>query len=109
MADYIRKAVEIADGWEITWEKMIPSDFTHVTMPAGVTFYLEDKARPQWAIDALAAQLVRQAESAGYMVTVYGAYVCIEGKGTEFDFKGEKGCRTINTIKAIVDSGVLDS
>ena len=87
--DYIRKAVELADGWSIDI----------------LSRYGLDVGK-----DALAAQLVRQVEKTHY-ITVYGTQVDICSRPPddfEWDYIGKKGERTLNTIKAIVDSKVLE-
>ena len=110
--DYIRKAVELADGWRWagdTWYgPMLICDTRIDTL-------LEDKWR--FLLDALAAQLVRQVDTLREP-DMRIIYFMVDGVGkamvhdmTKLDFKvGE--CdgtdRTMNTIKAIVDSKVLE-
>lgn len=91
--DYIRKAVELADGWYITHiydgEDIVA--WTDRQYPP--SFVLQSMDR--WGLDALAAQLVRQVDALeGYWVK---NICCISGDD-----------RTLNTIKAIVNSGVLE-
>ena len=94
MNDYIRKAVELADT-------VAPWDFYQQnkdTIPCSTV-----------ELDALAAQLTRQVDDSG------GNWVCVEPTltsiydgGTGRDLPPASGPdRTMNTIIAIVDSGVL--
>ncbi len=87
---YIRKAVELAYGWDL-------SDLND-------EFW---SGRRQMMLDALAAQLVRQVDALGSpRVAVFtdgGAMV--DGSGAYAKCRGLD--RTMNTIMAIVDSGVL--
>ena len=98
--DYIRKAVELADEW-VTYD---------TTFLGGCYFaqHSYDKV-PQPVLDALAAQLVRQVDAlpAESGVDVFPQQSIIyEASGNEaFVYVGDD--RTMNTIKAIVDSGVL--
>ena len=99
MTDYIRKAVELVDSDRYPWDyyKMTNVDPPH----------------EQFMLDALAAQLVRQVDATDYGIifntdnecktAVWGSrgytpYVISSSFGPD---------RTLNTIKAIVDSGVL--
>jgi hypothetical protein len=98
--DYIRKAVELADGW---W---FYSDGTYRVDFLVGTFTLSDI--PQGHQDALAAQLVRQVDAAKYQMIIYS------GSQSEiYDvYEQDKGRAsgpdtTMNTIKAIVDSNIL--
>lgn len=99
--DYIRKAVELADGWSMS--------SNYVNSPTGFQDHGECS---QEIKDALAAQLVRQVDETGDIrVDIYrdATQVFYEGPTDEemLDYSGGHG-RTMNTIKAIVDSGVLD-
>ena len=112
--NYIKAAVELADGWRIS-----KGGDVHAPIDGWPEGFLLPEVGP-FAKDALAAQLVRQVDALdGYFV----------GVGCEFDeanraavygpkFKACHGYlisdesgpdRTMNTIKAIVDSGVLVS
>ena len=105
--DYIRKAVELADGWQCH------SSFVIISAPLQNT-EIEDLGRCHK--DALAAQLTRQVESSGdYYVAQYG-----DGRTSVNQFSGglqlstsirpkdiSVADRTMSTIKAIVDSGTL--
>ena len=113
--DYIRKAVELADGYAATEKYWYgpwygPSDgyFDYDLEPTG--------KRVQPALDALAAQLVRQvdaiAPSVAFSCGFQGeVFMYEENTDKEWDagygVRDEVGDRTMNTIKAIVDSGVL--
>jgi hypothetical protein len=110
MKDTLRKAVELAGpAWTLT--KCGTQAFT----PNGRHYDLE--RIPQYLLDALAAQLVRQVDAycggSRLRVEVYddrsaitedvtacGDYIRIVAEAFGPD-------RTLNTIKAIVDSGVL--
>ena len=81
MSDYIRKAVELADGW--TYHD---GDCSHEETER---WFIGCKLPQVW-LDALAAQLVRQYYDAGRKALIWR-----EGD-------------PITTIKAIVDSGVLE-
>ena len=86
--DYIKAAVELADGW--TYHD---GDCSHEETER---WFIGCKLPQVW-LDALAAQLVRQVDA-------------IDGEKIHNDFiqigVGPKD-RTMNTIKAIVDSKVL--
>ena len=110
---YIRKAVELSDGfkwYEIT--TLDPTDHSWIKLPEafGWTEPLWFKWNEQSALDALAAQLVRQIDahpdgfwSCGPTGTTISNS---DGRCIGYTFsKGED--RTMNTIKAIVDSKVL--
>lgn len=103
MTDYIRKAVELANGWDF-------SVAGFVRCPIEDTDQWAFHALPQMWRDALAAQLVRQVDAVFQSGEVAGTLVIRESltyiqgeRHTEFTGEG----RTMNTIKAIVDSGVL--
>lgn len=94
--DYIRKAVELVDIERHPWDYYKMKDI--------------DPPHEQFMVDALAAQLVRQVDATGDMwleIASNGAVrawndcseICLS-------FADD---RTMNTIKAIVDSGVLDT
>jgi len=98
----IRKAVELADGWNM-------DEMAIVTHHVGDFSFIDDPA--QWQLDALAAQLVRQVDSTDY------AYVVEYKKESAvfyhlYDQKSPaRSCgpdRTMNTIRAILKSGVLE-
>lgn len=83
VTDYIRKAIELADGWEMESEL--------------------------GELDALAAELVRRV----VLIEGFDVVVC-NGESAVMDplwkcaGNAQGPDRTMNTIKAIVDSGVLE-
>ena len=96
--DYIRKAVELADGFAPEALQISNTD----DMVVGF--------EEQFFLDALAAQLCRQVDALPMI------WVCAENdtscvQHSEFGTRAvERGPdRTMNTIKAIIDSGVLDN
>lgn len=93
MDDLIRKAIELADDWDVSFYDYIDSIF-------GITI----------TDDALAAQLVRQVDALGdkchYEVFTNAADTTIKHQLGMMAASFGKD-RTMNTIKAIVDSGVL--
>jgi hypothetical protein len=101
--DYIRKAVELADGWGLVIQKGDAfAIFPPNTRPIQCHF--------RFVRDALAAQLVRQVDATQYEVCIAPSYTEVG----DFSEDGEEclavedgSDRTMNTIKAIVDSGVL--
>jgi hypothetical protein len=117
MTDYIRKALELV-GW-------LKSDDEgeYLRIPGqSLSAYFDETfaACDQYLLDALAAQLVRQVdELEDYDINLDfdGRTVCIvqyvpEGIGGKklISFDAPDGPdRTMNTIRAIVDSGVLDN
>ena len=97
--DYIRKAVELADGWSISQKDIL------TTAHHGYFGNIEDIE----ILDALAAQLVRQVDALDDpWVTEYPRKSIIYSDSLCQHIAEVKGPdRTMNTIKAIVDSGVL--
>ncbi len=98
--DYIRKAVELADG------------FVPEALQVSGTENLQVGFEEQFFLDALAAQLVRQVDALpehGVHIYPWDTQVqwrdncCVAAHG---DICAND--RTMNTIKAIVDSKVLD-
>ena len=105
MTDYIRKGVELADGWSMQRNFVITPiediDLFHVD------------SLPQMQIDALAAQLVRQVDELPAMsfeiFQTWSRLTLLDAQAMpREEFYGRDSDRTLNTIKAIVDSGVLD-
>ena len=94
--EYIREAVSQADGWRY-WGN---DNF----VVKGVEIHA-----PTWVIkDALAAQLVRQVDATEYRLDVGPkGTVLYEPQGDMFESPGLDPDRTMNTLRAIVDSGVL--
>lgn len=110
MTDVIRKAVELADGWKLTE--------TSFYAPLIGYCYFPDKTEDisKVALDALAAQLVRQCDKKlkdwrclelfeGH--TAVRKFEPLSDKGVDIAACYGKG-RTMNTIIAIVESGVLE-
>lgn len=101
--DYIKRGVELADGWAIHGKSL--------AMPC-------DAHRDLWDLtdldpchlDALAAQLVRQVDATGrYRVETDQDYSLVhENMKPDNDVIVFSKDRTMNTIKAIVDSGVVE-
>ncbi len=100
-SDYIRAAVELAEGWTAEPSRICVNN---------AVFYI-DLADGQWVIDALAAQLVRQVDAAPKIHFESGGVgqvnVWRESEPWNRRTHAEGPDRTMNTIKAIVDSGVL--
>jgi hypothetical protein len=103
-----RKAVELADGWSFSGNDT-------VFINGSSTLWKPDKL-PQHYLDALAAQLVRQVDalSPGIVITSDFSGCCLIVSDDDDWFAGDSKVgpktndRTMNTIKAIVDSGVLE-
>jgi len=102
--EYIRKAVELADGFNMDEQAIVIhewSDFCFIDDPS------------QHVLDALAAQLVRQvdARAKGVEVEVFDGFARIDSappRQYERIAIAEGPDRTMNTIKVIVDSKVLE-
>jgi hypothetical protein len=96
--DYIKAAVELADGWDMVGPQIIGEGAITLTRTN------------QMILDALAAHLVRQVDATHYLFESRNdgeAIVCnCDGSG-KITKASEPYDRTRNTIKAIVDSGVL--
>jgi hypothetical protein len=103
--DYIRKAVELADGWDLAEGQL--------TLPNGKFTYVTKNDFPQYYLDALAAQLVRQVDALeGYWILHDGHGMAIIHSNRiddGFPQRVQNSDRTLNTIRCIVDSGVLDT
>ena len=114
MSDYIRKAVELADGWRLGVELL--------QTPSGNVVLLDD-AIPQVYLDALAAQLVRQVDEVSPHYNIFHIKWTNGKQDPRTELHGLPGPvssftkllkrvdgpdRTMNTIKAIVDSKVLE-
>ena len=108
--DYIRKAVELADGWGD-----LELGFLSVRLsgPPETT-----PKRYRRLLDALAAQLVRQVDALeGTQVAITRSGCVCAGIAEQIGRRIERKHyaeitgpdRTMNTIKAIVDSGVLEA
>ena len=95
--DYIKQAIELADGWSISEGRFFVPPF----------FNLSTEQLQQSDLDALAAQLVRQVDALGYVeILIFACGTEVRLSGQEHVARIASG-RTMNTIKAIVDSGVL--
>ncbi len=108
--DYIRKAADLADGWEVTLDD-------EDTNGPWVTFANLDAKREvhsswQWVRDCLAAQLVRQVDALDdHIVESMSGWTAIR-EGTEYntirDIAASYGPdRSWNVIKAVVGSAAL--
>ena len=111
--DYIRKAVELADGW--WWADYGDADI-QLEMADGAWWHCDDEAVtpddfPRILSDALAAQLVRQVDALDPWVQVNIHCRTTEVFPTESRISTtiRSEDRTMNTIRAIVDSGVLEN
>ena len=119
--DYIRQAVELADGWVselvgrgASIDRYDEGEETILPKDSGVWWNLS--GMPQFVIDALAAQLVRQVDALPVgkfpddaptdIYILNGSTDIWHKKRLHAQAKGPD--RTMNNIKAIVDSGVLD-
>ena len=109
--EYIRRAVELAEGWEIDIGQVLTTEYN-------IWMTLDDDEPPQLMLDALAAQLVRQidASATGDDRPVFSSDFngCVLIVSDDADFHAgdcragpSENDRTMNTIRAIVDSGVL--
>jgi len=109
---YIRKAVELADGWSIDNYENDDADYDYLHNAGGMEWHLNQDPMwvhdiPEMFIDALAAQLVRQVDALDEPmgITVQVNYTTfMDGQNTKVVGGGD---RTMNTLKAIVDVGVL--
>ena len=111
--DYIKKAVQLADGW--TLESLGKEDPQHISAYGCYLGHLvnTESRNPGFrnlALDALTAQLVRQVDALErWIVDDTSEFTDILDDYN----RGQSICvhegpdRTMNTIKAIVDSGVL--
>lgn len=105
MIDLIRKAVELADGFEVHDERELRVLTNHGT------FYVDYDE--QFFLDALAAQLVRQVDVLGLDVRLQKTIAAIYEVHKDGRIRNTKAYRrgndrTMLTITAIVESGVLD-
>jgi len=108
--DYIRKAVELADGFDC-YDDGLGLVITYAAWQANINNSAYNKA----ILDALAAQLVRQVDETDYGITFDGTdQPETIVWGSHLFTPIVKSCsfgpdRTMNTIKAIVDSKVLEN
>lgn len=112
--DYIRKAVEIADGWK--WIGSYDDGIDYAVRAAEYEFDKLDTDQ-QIIRDALAAQLVRQIDTGqnSRIVSTSGGVSVMtdyfeEGRRIGYRCVAEETGpdRTMNAIKAIIDSEVLE-
>ena len=112
--EMIRKAVELADGFHNGSDA--EGDYVEMDQTP-LSLYLDgwSEENDQWFLDALAAQLVRQVDALGHMSfmsmpTTVSIHFLDAGESPESIMYHDADCkdRTMNTIKAIIDSGVLD-
>lgn len=105
--EYIRKAVELADDFLF---KPYHDNGFRFLLPNEPDGHYNELIRgfdnlPQWYLDALAAQLVRQVDA----LAPKAQRPFISWESTSISGLGMIGPdRTMNTIKAIIDSGVLN-
>lgn len=100
--DYIKVAVELADGWALQRNER---GVQYVLGPH-FSMIMHFNHPIDWVLDALAAQLVRQVDNQiGSWIEV--SPTLTRAYGNHGDHKTEGPDRTMNTIKAIVDSRVL--
>lgn len=109
MKDYIRKAVELV-GW---LDEDDEGEYLQIPQ-APTSAYLDEILAPceQYLLDALAAQLVRQVDAlrtSDHELEFWQrkGIAWIENHGDVPISREDGPDRTMNTIKAIVDSGVL--
>ena len=103
MNDYIRKAVGLAREW------VMAGSFV-VTPIEDVDLFHADNLPPM-QLDALAAQLVRQVDALGPLecdITAVTTWIYCPSNDDASHQPIIGPDRTMNTIKAIVDSGVLE-
>jgi len=92
MNDLIRKAVELADGWEHNKQGDIYGPFGPIGY--GLTIDLS-----QEELDALAAQLVRQVDATDYEIRMQSCATTIFHGGEEFWWVGENPVGTLQKLK----------
>ena len=100
--EQIREAVELADGFTIT-DRAGGNRVDAVCVNGFPNKPFAKFCENRVFIAALASQLISQLENAGYRVTVYGAYVSIEGSGRDCDYKGRAHKRDENSILACTE------
>lgn len=100
--DIIRKAVELADGWSYQ-----PIDFVWIHQHGADEAY---SLEVQWVLDALAAQLVRQVDALPEpkpMIICSATACSVVHPDESYLMEGNDAGRTMNTLRAIIESGVL--
>ncbi len=115
MMNYIKRAFELADGWSITTDNhgdmnyfYAPMYLPRATIKEMSTLGPRMDKLSQQMLDALAAQLVRQVDALAHVLSHPKNTAVVEHKhfGVLCSVSGND--RTMNTIKAIVDSRVLE-
>ena len=101
MTDTIKKAVELADGWELTGEIVYPP-WTH----ASVAMHCSNPSTI--IMDALAAQLVRQVDALEHCEILTSPRQSYVIRHAKIESNAEGPDRTENTVNCIVDSRVLE-
>jgi len=111
--DYIRKAVELADGWDYSIEdEGTEYEFIYLEMADGTYWAIDEehidlRSLPRIFKDALAAQLVRQVDALDDLIPLaIHSYESMITKPDSYTLVCDEG-RTMNTIRVIVDSEVL--
>lgn len=115
--DLIRKAFDLADGWEYEIEAVDP-DYIYLSAADGTYWHMDEESiplaeLPRIFVDALAAQLVRQVDALSKFAVdsdPYGTakvWERVSGESLSRISKSNDSDRTMNTIRAIVESGVL--
>ena len=109
--EIIRRGVELADGWYVS-----DGQLYHEFGPSQYEFIATVLSDPdQYLLDGLAAQLTRQVDALGdyhFVSESYGRAAVIQYKNGNFIprvvAEVEDKDRTMNTLRAIVESGVLE-
>lgn len=105
-AEYVREAVELAKGWDIAPSADRSTEYVVILVGDDVDDWFLDRL-PQHILDALAAQLVRQVDAIDDPVILMinpGITNICEPDGS---VSSDGPDRTLNTIKAVVDSKVV--
>lgn len=109
-SEYIKKAVKMADGWFYNDlnRSSISDSVDYIRTPHLGQFFANRV--PQEVKDALAAQLVRQVDALEdkMFVMTCDNYSTVKRVHTRLSFVEGKD-RTMDTVKAIVDSKVLEA
>jgi len=117
--EYIKNAVLLADGWDIDNCESGDPDYDYISFAGGGEWHYNED--PMWIadipeifLDALAAQLTRQVDA----VILFDIRVREDGvemwqlleASSQWEMtKTQSPDRTMNTIKAIIDSKVLNT
>ena len=108
-SDTLRRAVELADG-VIARDYHDNGLYLCITddQPASCIVDRDEMNLPQWFIDALAAQLVRQVKALGRSFAITDQQTRIWPRSADVPVLRTGDDPGENTINAIVDSGVLE-